>query len=123
MLFRQFTPKACIEYDRLFHQAAEQDAYLPWDCLNNQIFTYNFNPSHAHPPPLRFMTKLRPFTMPSSSQLKIGSSNGITPFVSTVPFAVTAFFRDSGQQLAVDDPPLAFRLGPYQVNRFQLCHP
>ena len=68
--------------------------------------------------PLRFMTKLHPFTMPSSSQLKISSSNGITPFVSTVPFAVTTPFRtdrpfrDSGQQLAVDRPPLASRLGP-----------
>ena len=30
MLFRQFTPpKACIEYNHLFRQAAGQDPYLP----------------------------------------------------------------------------------------------
>ena len=90
MLFRQFTPKASIEYDRLFCQAAGQDAYLPWDCLNNQIFVYTFTPAHAHTPEVRDQTS--PFAMPSSSQFKIDSSNGITPFVSTIPFTVTAPF-------------------------------
>ena len=56
MLFRQFTPKACIEYDRLFRQAAGRDAYLSWDCLNNQIFVYTFTPAHAHTPEVRDQT-------------------------------------------------------------------
>ena len=81
MLFRQYTPKGCIEYDRLFRQAAGQDAYLPWDSLNNQIFVYKFTPAHAHTPDVRDHT---PFLMPYSCQIKIGSSNEITPFVSTV---------------------------------------
>ena len=56
MLFRQYTPRACIEYDRLFRQAAGQDAYLPWDRLNNQIFVYTFTPAHAHAPEVRDQT-------------------------------------------------------------------
>ena len=50
MLFRQYTPRACIEYNRLFHQAAGQDAYLPWDHLNSQFFVYTFTPARAHAP-------------------------------------------------------------------------
>ena len=53
MLFRQFTPRACIEYDRLFRQAAGRDACLPWDCLNNQIFVYTFTPPHSPIPEVR----------------------------------------------------------------------
>ena len=42
--------------------------------------------------PLMSVTTLPPFMMPYSCQIKIGSSNEITPFVSTIPFTPTTPF-------------------------------
>ena len=84
MLFRQFTPKTCIEYNCLFRQAAGQDAYLPWNRLNksNPHVYLHLSACTQHTPKVRDQTF--PFAMPSSSQLKINSSNRITPFVAIV---------------------------------------
>ena len=127
MLFRQFTPKACIEYNRLFHQAAGQDAYLhgiAWTIRSLCIPS----PQHMYTP-RKSVTKLRPFVMPSSIQLKIDSSNRITPFVSIVPFAVTAPFALTTPfgTLASSWPENAHHSHPpwptTKTNCFQQCHP
>ena len=60
--------------------------------------------------PLMSMTTLTPFMMPYSCQIKIGSSNEITPFVSTVH--ADRPVRESAQQLAGDCKTLTFHLGP-----------
>ena len=110
MLFRQFTPKACIEYDRLFRQAAGQDAYLPWDCLNNQIFVYTFTPAHAHTPEVRDQTS--PFHDAIQQPIQDRQFQRDHSFRLDHSVRSDRPFRDSGQQLAGERPPLASRLGP-----------
>ena len=50
MLFTHYAPLACIEYDRHFRQAADQDTSIRWDCLKEDIFVWAITrPSHTHP--------------------------------------------------------------------------
>ena len=122
MLFRQYTPKACIEYDCLFHQAAGQDAYLPWDCLNNQIFVHTFTPAHAHP------WGLWP-NFPLSWCHTAVNCKEITPFVSTVPSQLLPISHrppHSGICPAAGRRPPTTHIPPWpttKTNSFQQCHP
>ena len=127
MLCRQFTPKACIEYDHLFRQAAGQDAYLPWDCLNNQIFVYTFTPLHAPTTEVRDQTF--PFCDTIQQQTKDRQFQRDHGFRldrsvrSDRPFRTDHPTRDSGQQLARISTT---RIPPWpttKTNCFQQCHP
>ena len=116
MLFRQFTPKACIEYHHLFHQAAGRDAYLPWDCLNNQIFVYTFTPPHAPIPEVRdhslpFRDAIQQPTQDRQFQREHAFRLDHS-VCSDRPFRTDCPVQDSGQQPVGERPPLASRLGP-----------
>ena len=112
MLFRRFTPKSCIEYDCLFRQAAGQDAYLSWDCLNNQIFVYTFTPAHAHTPKVRDQTS--PFCDAIQQPIEDQQFQQDHSFCLNHSVCSDRPCQDSGQQLAGEHPPLASRLGPPQ---------
>ena len=116
MLFRQFTPKACIKYDHLFRQAAGRDAYLSWDCLNNQIFVYTFTPAHAHTPEVRDQASACHDVIQQPTQdhqFQRDQSFRLDHSVrSDRPPRTDHPFRDSGQQPAGERPPLASCLGP-----------
>ena len=116
MLFRQFTPKASIEYDRLFRQAAGRDAYLPWDCLNNQIFMYTFTPPHALTPEVHDQTSsFHDATQQPTQDRQFQRDHSFCldrPIRSDRPFRTDCPTQDSGQQLAGECLPLASCLGP-----------
>ena len=121
MLFRQFTP--CIEYDHLFRQDVGQDAYLPWDCLNNQIFMHTLTPAHAQTPEVHDQTS--PFRnaiqqLTQDRQFQRDHSFRLDRSVrSDRPFRTDRPAWDSGQQLAGD--PLTTRIPPWpttKTNRF-----
>ena len=99
------------------HQAAGQDAYLPWDRLNNQIFVYTFTPAHAHAPEVRDQTSLtRDANQQSAQDRQFQRDHSFyldCSVPSDRPFRADRLFWDSGQQLAGDRPPHAFRLGPF----------
>ena len=40
LLFARYPPAACIEYDRLFRQAAARDRSLRWDVLKEDIYVW-----------------------------------------------------------------------------------
>ena len=51
MLFTQYAPVACIEYDDLFRQSASQDQSLRWDSLKDDIFLWALTrPTHRNDP-------------------------------------------------------------------------
>ena len=50
MLFKNYAAAACLEYDRLFRQAAARDTSIRWDTLKEDIFVWALTlPTHAHP--------------------------------------------------------------------------
>ena len=73
MLFTHYAPLACVEYDRLFRQAAAQDTSIRWDCLKEDIFVWALTlPSHTHPakPGLTTLTaQLSPQPFRATAQL------------------------------------------------------
>ena len=40
MLFAHHPPQHCLEYDRLFRQAAAADTSLPWDTIKDDIYVW-----------------------------------------------------------------------------------
>ncbi len=60
MLFSHYPSHACLRYDRLFRQAASQDATLRWDAIKEDIYvwclTRNSPPSPTPVPTDRQLT-------------------------------------------------------------------
>ena len=50
MLFASYPPAACIQYDRLFRQAAAQDPLVRWDCFQPDVFVWSMTPRATAPP-------------------------------------------------------------------------
>ena len=70
MLFAHYPAAACLRYDRLFWQAASQDASILWDALREDIYVWSFtrhsSPLPSPPPPPPHPTPL-PATQPPGS--------------------------------------------------------
>ena len=131
MLFKQFTPKECIEYDRLFRQAAGQDAYLPWDCLNNQIFVYTFTSAHAHTFEVRDQTfPFRDAIQLSTEHRQFQQDHSFCldcSVCSDCPFCTNCPFQDSGQlrpeTAHQSHPGLAHHQGQQLPTMSSMMHP
>ncbi len=51
MLFCHYPATSCLRYDRLFRQAASQDASLRWDTVKEDIYVWCL--TRQSPPPLQ----------------------------------------------------------------------
>ena len=111
MLFAHYPVAACLRYDRLFRQAASQDASIRWDALREDIYVWSFT-RHSSPPPspprptARHVTARQSFRdrPPVISRLGPPPNPGHTPRLTTGPHTCHPLSHRPG-----DLPPLQLR--------------
>ena len=91
MLFTHYPQQACIEYDRLFRQAAARDPLVRWDRFKEDVFVWTLTP--------------RATTLASTTPQPPGSTR--PPFQ-----AVLLPAHDTTTASQRDRPPITARLGP-----------